>query len=92
MQVNRAQGMEQNENFLAEAAWNPQLTPEQFFKDYIRSIFGKVALPQLLSAYEMLEQNEEYLGWRGEGSVPCCVPLPEIRIIEQYAEQEDSYE
>jgi hypothetical protein len=92
MQVNRARGMEQNEKFLAEGAWNPHLTPDQFYQSYVRRIFGEAAAPEVLKAYQTLEVNEEYLGWTGKGNFVCCGPPPEIGIIKDYAEQPDPYD
>ena len=50
-QVNRARGMEQNDKFMAEGAWKPQLTPNGFYQDYVRRIFGEAAAPQRPSRY-----------------------------------------
>ncbi|MGH2639671.1 MAG: alpha-glucuronidase family glycosyl hydrolase, partial [Rhabdochlamydiaceae bacterium] len=92
MQVNRARGMEQNESYLAEGWWNPHLTPQEFYAEYLTAIYGQTAAPKLMRAYQTLEQNEEYLGWTGQGNFGCCGPLPEIGIIREYSEQADPYD
>ena len=62
--------MEQNEKFMAEGAWKPHLTPDEFYQDYVRRIFGEAAAPEALKAYQILEENEEYLGWTGQRQLP----------------------
>jgi len=91
-QVNRARGMEQNERFMAEGGWKPHLTPEEFYRAYTRRIFGKAAAPEALKAYQILEENEEYLNWTGRGNFPCCGLPREIGIIRAYSEQGDPYD
>jgi hypothetical protein len=92
MQVNRARGMEHNEKFLAEGGWKPHLKPHEFYQDYVRRIFGEAAAPEMLKAYEVLEENEEFLGWNQRGNFPCCSAPAEISIIETYAEQPNIYD
>jgi hypothetical protein len=91
MQVNRARGMEENEKFLAEGAWKPHLRPDEFYRDYARRIFGEAAAPEMLKAYQTLEENEEYLGWTGRSNFPCCSAPLEISTIEFYSQQADPY-
>ena len=38
-------GTEANSNFLAAADWNPQLTREEFYKDYSERLFGRAPRP-----------------------------------------------
>jgi tetratricopeptide (TPR) repeat protein len=92
MQVNRARGMEHNEKFLAEGAWKPHLTPDAFYRDYVRRIFGEGAAPEALKAYQVLEENEVYLGWTGRSNFPCCTVPAEINIIDSYSEQANAYD
>ncbi|MBM3803528.1 MAG: hypothetical protein FJW26_14600 [Acidimicrobiia bacterium] len=61
-QTNRIRGTEQNTRYLAEGAWNPHLTPEEFYAGYARKIFGSAAQPEMQAAFKVLEENEEYLG------------------------------
>ena len=37
--------------------------------------------PEVLEAYRVLEENEEFLGWRGKSNFGCCGPIGEISII-----------
>jgi hypothetical protein len=92
MQVNRARGQEHNEKFLADAAWKPQMTPADFYRDYVRRIFGNAAAPQVLEAYLTLERNEEELGWIQQGNFGCCGPISEIGIAKAYADQPNPYD
>jgi hypothetical protein len=91
-QVNRARGQEQNERYMAEGGWKPHLTPDEFYRDYTRRIFGEAAAPEALKAYQTLEANEEYLSWTGHSNFPCCGLPREIGSIWGYAEQGDPYD
>jgi len=91
-QVNRARGMEHNEKFMAEGAWKPHLTPDEFYRNYVGRIFGTAAAPEALKAYQTLEENEEYLGWTGRGNFGCCGVPSDISIIQSYSEQGNPYD
>ena len=91
-QVNRARGMEQNERYMAEGGWTPHLTPDEFYRTYSRRLFGEAAAPEALKAFQILEENEEYLGWTGRGYFPCCGLPREISTVRSYAEQGNPYD
>ena len=91
-QVNRARGMEQNERYMAEGGWNPHLTPDEFYRHYTRRIFGEPAAPEVLKAFEILEQNEEFLHWVGRNNFPCCGLPGEIGIMRPFSEQGNPYD
>ncbi|MEN6601847.1 MAG: hypothetical protein ABFD86_05475, partial [Bryobacteraceae bacterium] len=92
MQVNRARGQEHNEKFLADAAWKPKMTPEEFYRDYVKRIFGEQAAPEIFRAYQILEKNEEEMGWTQQGNFGCCGPISEIGIVKSYSEQGNPYD
>ena len=92
MQVNRARGQEHNEKFLADAAWKPKMTPEEFYRDYARRIFGEAASADVLQAFLTLEKNEEEMNWTQRGNFGCCGPISEIGILKRYAEQPNPYD
>lgn len=48
-------GMEANSSFLAEADWGPQLTRQEFYKDYSVRLFGSGAAPEMYKAFMTLE-------------------------------------
>lgn len=79
-QLNRPRGTEQNTRYLAEGAWNPHLTPDAFYDDYTRRIFGEKAHREMIAAFHKLEENEEYLGWTGLNNFNCCGVLPEVSV------------
>jgi hypothetical protein len=91
-QVNRARGMEQNERYMAEGGWKPHLTPDQFYAAYARRIFGEAAAPEMLKAFQILEQNEEYLHWVGRNNFPCCGLPREVGIMRPFSEQGNPYD
>ncbi len=82
-QLNRARGTEHNARFLAEGAWNPELTPEQFYRSYVTRLFGRQAAAPIVEAYLKLEEHEEYLGWRGQGNFPQWGHPREITIMKR---------
>lgn len=92
MQVNRARGQEHNEKFLADAAWKPEMTPEEFYRDYARRIFGEAAANQAFQAFQILERNEEEMNWTQRGNFGCCGPIGEIAIVKSYAGQGNPYD
>jgi hypothetical protein len=92
MQVNRARGQEHNEKFLADAAWKPKMTPEEFYRDYVKRIFGEQAAPEIFRAYQILEKNEEEMTWTQQGNFGCCGPISEIGIVKSYSEQGNPYD
>ncbi|HZO99127.1 MAG TPA: alpha-glucuronidase family glycosyl hydrolase [Terriglobia bacterium] len=90
-QMNRARGTETNTKYMAEGEWNPNLTPEEFYRDYAKQIFGEQAAPEMVKAFNTLEKNEEYLGWTGRGNFPCCGPPRELSIAYEYSKQPDLF-
>jgi len=91
-QMNRARGTETNTKYMAEGEWNPDLTPEDFYRDYSARIFGQSATPDMLKAFDTLEKNEEYLGWNGQSNFPCCGPPRELDIAYEYSKQPDLFD
>jgi hypothetical protein len=90
-QMNRARGTETNTKYMAEGEWNPNLTPEEFYRNYAKQIFGEKAAPEMLKAFNTLEKNEEYLGWKGGGNFSCCGPPGELGIAYTYSKQADPF-
>ena len=68
-QVNRLRGTETNSSFLTQAAWNPQLSPEEFYRDYSNRVFGPKAAPAMYRALMTLEENQKYVGYNGYSSL-----------------------
>ena len=83
-QIDRVRGTETNSSFLTEAAWNPQLDPEKFYRNYSRRIFGAKAAPALYRAFMALEDNQEHLAynayWYNYTMMNCCSSLPEVNM------------
>src|SRR5439155_3042899 len=91
-QLNRIRGTESNYRYLAEGAWNPKLQPLEFYEEHSRRIFGKAAQQDMLAAFRALEENEEYLGWVGQGNFNCCGVLPEISLAYRYYQQPNPFD
>jgi hypothetical protein len=91
-QLNRPRGTEQNYLYLAEGAYNPKLTPKEFYDTYARKLFGEAAAPQMIKAFATLEANEEYLGWRQQGDFGCCGPIPEVAAARNLYQQPNPFD
>ncbi|MFN8008349.1 MAG: alpha-glucuronidase family glycosyl hydrolase [Terriglobia bacterium] len=93
-QVQRARGTETNSRYSAEAAWNPNLSPEEFYKNYSRRLFGEHAAEAMFQAFMLLEENEAHLGYYNHGysTMNCCGALPEVRIAYNYSKQENPFD
>jgi hypothetical protein len=91
-QLNRPRGMEQNYRYLAEGAYNPKLTPKEFYEGYARRLFGEAAAPDMVRAFEMLEANEEYLGWTQKGNFGCCGVIAEVAMAHNLYKQPNPFD
>jgi hypothetical protein len=93
-QLNRARGTETNSRFLAEAAWSPQLTAEQFYRSYSARLFGARAGADMYDAYMTLEENEAWLGYYNYGysTMNCCGALEEVGLAYEYSRQDNPFD
>lgn len=93
-QLNRVRGTETNSLFLAEAAWAPSLTPEEFYQQYSKHVFGERAGSDMYQALMTLERNDRYLGYYNYDYSPmnCCGALPEVNAAYRYSQQADPYD
>lgn len=98
--MSEPRGTEQNSSFLAQAAWNPQMTLEEFYKGYAEHLFGVAAAPDMYQAFITLEQNQVYRTGetQGFGSEPdpttltCCGALPEAGVAHEYSFQKNPFD
>jgi hypothetical protein len=92
-QVQRARGTETNSLFLTEGAWAPDLTAEEFYRNYSARVFGELAAPHMYKAFMALEEKQAYLGYGNYDftTMNCCGPLPEVETAHLYALQENAY-
>jgi hypothetical protein len=94
-QVERARGTEFNSSFLARAAWEPNLTPEQFYHEASERIFGHEAAEDMYQAFMKLEENQAWLGYYeydgGYGVLLCCSGIREVNAAYQYWRQKNPY-
>jgi hypothetical protein len=94
-QVERARGTEFNSSFLAQAAWEPGLTPKQFYQRAARQMFGAEAAPEMYQALMKLEENQAYLGYygydTGYGVLLCCSAIREVNAAYRYSLQKNPY-
>jgi len=94
-QIDRPRGTEFNSSFLAEAGWEPDLTPERFYHRSAERIFGKASADEMSKALLKLEQNQLYLGYYeyegGYGVLLCCSGTREVNAIYNYYRQKNPY-
>ncbi|MGD0732875.1 MAG: alpha-glucuronidase family glycosyl hydrolase [Terracidiphilus sp.] len=86
--VVQPRGSEQNSSFLAEAAWNPKLTQEEFYKDFSERLFGADAAPDMDQAFQTLEAHQKYVdedvrkgGHRSPGVLGCCGLTSQVGVV-----------
>ena len=83
-QIDRVRGTETNSSFLTQAAWDPQLGPEEFYQNYSKRLFGEKAAPAMYRAFMHLEDNQEYVAynayWYLYTMMNCCTSLPEVHM------------
>ncbi|MFN0170507.1 MAG: hypothetical protein ACKV22_29145 [Bryobacteraceae bacterium] len=91
-QLNRPRGMEQNYRYLAEGAYNPALTPRQFYQGYAKRLFGEAAAAEMVAAFDLLERNEEFMGWAQLGNFGCCGVIPEVSLAYRYYSQPNPFD
>ena len=91
-QLNRPRGTEQNYRYLAEGAYHPKLTPQEFYEGYARRLFGEAAAPEMTKAFAILEANEEYLGWTQKGNFGCCGPIAEVSMAHRLYQQPNPFD
>jgi len=94
-QLDRARGTEFNSSFMARAAWEPGLMPEQYYRENAERMFGREAAPEMYRAFMKLEENQSTLGYYGfEGGIgllPCCGSVWEVNATYQFARQKNPY-
>ncbi|MAE62917.1 MAG: hypothetical protein CMJ18_01485 [Phycisphaeraceae bacterium] len=81
-QLYRARGTEHHIRFLAGGAWDADLTPQVFYRQYAQDVFGPAAAAAMVDAFECLEDGEQQLGWRGQGNFT-WLGVYDLRMIEQ---------
>ena len=91
--------------YFSEGAWNPQLTPEEFYQNYARRVFGERAQKEMFQAFMVFEEKEFSTGrtathgaWLPtfdagpNRDMPCCFPPDELRIARLFANQPNPYD
>jgi hypothetical protein len=91
-QTGKLRGLEHNARFIAEGAWQPSLTPQQFYSDYAARLFGDSAAAGMSRAFLTLESNEKHLGWRGFGNFLNYADMPEILMMRLFRFQANPFE
>jgi tetratricopeptide (TPR) repeat protein len=90
----RFRGEDHLAKYLSDGTWNPHLTPDQFYHDYARRIFGERAAEPMFQAFMALEDKEGAGGYHANKptDMACCGPTDELRIAQKYAAQPNPYD
>jgi|GEM_PF-2600187 len=81
IQTSHISGNDHNFRYLAEGMWREDLTPEVFYREYAQAFFGEKAALQVIEAFDILEENEKYLGGRGLHNMPYTFTSPEMTLL-----------
>lgn len=81
IQTTHITGNDHNFRFLAEGMWRENLTPETFYSEYATALFGAKAAPYVVEAFDILEENEKFLGGRGGHNMPYTFTPPEVSSL-----------
>jgi hypothetical protein len=65
-QLNKERGLEINTRYVAEGAWDPTITVQDFYKSYLSRVFGSKTAESLSEAYLLLDRE---LGWASEFTI-----------------------
>ena len=83
-QISQVRGNEHTIKYLADGMWNPEMTPERFYQDYSEKVFGEEAAPLMAEAFKILEENDEYLGGRGQGNMNWNMLPGQIGVLQSF--------
>ena len=82
--------------YFSEGAWDTRLTPEKFYRNYARRVFGESAQEAMFRAFMALEEKEFNTSGPNSGGpnkdMPCCAPTNELRLAKRYAAQPNPYD
>ncbi len=81
IQTSHISGNDHNFRYLAEGMWREDLTPEVFYREYAKAVFGEKVTPQVIEAFDILEENERFLGGRGLHNMPYTFTPPEMTLL-----------
>ena len=84
IQTTHIRGNEHNFGYLAKGMWQPDLTPDRFYREYTESMFGKKAGEHVFRAFMILEKNERELGGRGQGNLPWNKVPAHIEVLRSF--------
>ncbi|MDX1358708.1 MAG: hypothetical protein R3232_07755, partial [Clostridia bacterium] len=91
MQTLYIKGADHNIKYLADGLWNPLITPDWFYSSYIEKVYGKKSIRKLKKAYDVLEDNEIFMGGRGAANMPWNHVPPEIAILRSLQNSKNPY-
>ncbi|MCI0625641.1 MAG: hypothetical protein L0387_29025 [Acidobacteria bacterium] len=91
-QTGKTRGLEHNARFIAEGAWNPTLTPADFYYAYAKKVFGERSATHIGKAFLKLDEAESHMGWRGFGNFLNYADTAEITLMGLFGKQSNPFE
>ena len=91
MQTLHIKGADHNIRYLAEGLWNSDIEPDGFYSGYLKKVYGEKAAKEIITAYDILEKNEEYMGGRGAANMPWNHVPPEIAVMRSLQKAENPF-
>jgi len=86
IQTTHIRGNEHSIKYLADGMWEGPAAPGEFYRHYAERVFGATAVPQVMEAFTKLEQNDEFLGGRGQHNMPWNMVPDQIWIMHTFKE------
>jgi hypothetical protein len=84
IQTTHIRGNEHSTKYLAEGMWGGSAAPDKFYRRYVERVFGAAAAPAITEAFALLEQNDEFLGGRGQSNMPWNMVPQQIWIMQTF--------
>lgn len=84
VQLTHVAGNDHSMRYLADGMWNGKRDPMAFYKEYAGRVFGADAAPDVVKALEILEENDEFLGGRGQKNLPWHMVPPQIKLLRSF--------
>ena len=84
IQTTHIRGNEHSMRYLADGMWAGPAAPSDFYERYSKRVFGAASTSAVMEAFDLLEQNDEFLGGRGQSNMPWNMVPGQIWIMHTF--------